>query len=874
MKKLILTCVILLGLINISSIYSNNLPLRNNNTIKIDHSVLNLPVSKANDPFCDEYKNYYGTSDIYWAWKFPNSYGDDQYSMRFTVDSEDFYYPASAAILLYSTFMSGTPNLKVYLWDDNESGLPCNKLDSAIIYFADLPTEPLAYVFPEFQNSRRVFFQGESFHISVAVDGIDGDTLSIVSDNADGIHTGERRSSFYVDDTWWNFEDSWGADYIFFMDVNQCNSIENPNPHTIHVPSEYETLQEAIFASFENDTVEVSDGIFTGDGFRDLTILWPIVIKSANGAEYTTINIDSEVGLENYENWHNAINYIAAFNSGIEIDGFTFINGHTERGGALRIIGGAPVIKNCIFKNNSVGTLYMPTMVRFGGGIYSSHSSMIVENCLFVNNTAALGAGIFIEGDGYPIINKCTFFGNDGTAINVSGTSYGNKARLDPTMVTISNCIISYSTHKAIFVNELAGYYSADVDLQCTNIYGNQNGDYVGYIESLLNDMGNINLNPLFCDTANFDFSIDSLSPCAPNSVQNSCGVLIGLYSPSCQQCIDADNDLICNENDNCPNVANVDQIDSDNDGIGDVCDNCPNDPENDIDGDGFCADIDNCITTYNPSQSDIDSDNVGDVCDNCVDTYNPNQTDQDDDGIGDECDSCTDTDNDGWGDSGFTNNTCPDDNCPLLANPSQTDTDNDGIGDECDPCTDSDADGFYDADFPSPFCERDNCPELYNPDQLDADLDGIGDICDNCINTPNVSQDDTDGDSFGDVCDNCPIVVNVLQEDIDFDLVGDSCDNCVDTYNPSQSDFDNDGVGDACSSSDCCEIRGDFNGSGDFTISDLTNLVNYMFNSGDGPVCFAEGDVTADEQITIQDLTCMVDYLFGDAPECVIPCP
>ncbi|MEM9847681.1 MAG: cadherin-like domain-containing protein, partial [Bacteroidota bacterium] len=38
----------------------------------------------------------------------------------------------------------------------------------------------------------------------------------------------------------------------------------------------------------------------------------------------------------------------------------------------------------------------------------------------------------------------------------------------------------------------------------------------------------------------------------------------------------DIDGDGICDEDDNCPNVANADQTDSDNDGIGDVCDPCP----------------------------------------------------------------------------------------------------------------------------------------------------------------------------------------------------------------------------------------------------------------------------------------------------------
>jgi hypothetical protein len=126
-----------------------------------------------------------------------------------------------------------------------------------------------------------------------------------------------------------------------------------------------------------------------------------------------------------------------------------------------------------------------------------------------------------------------------------------------------------------------------------------------------------------------------------------------------------------------------------------------------DSDDDGILDAEDNCPATANPGQEDADADGVGDACDNCAAVANPGQEDADLDGIGDACD-----------------------NCPAIANPGQEDADADGVGDACD-----------------------NCAAIANPGQEDADVDGVGDVCDNCAAAPNPDQADRNDDGVGDAC-------------------------------------------------------------------------------------------------------------------------
>jgi hypothetical protein len=199
----------------------------------------------------------------------------------------------------------------------------------------------------------------------------------------------------------------------------------------------------------------------------------------------------------------------------------------------------------------------------------------------------------------------------------------------------------------------------------------------------------------------------------------------------------DYDEDGIEDDFDNCPFLANRDQVDADGDTVGDACDNCAavaNDIQRDVDGDGL-GDL---------CDDDVDGDSIPNATDNCIEVRNPTQANVDMDIYGDACDPDID------GDGVFN----LDDNCPFIANPAQEPAD-------VVPGCNMDADNDFVND------EVDNCPSLYNPEQANADGDLMGDACDA----------DADDDGILNDADNCALVANLEQRDDDRDGLGDVCD-------------------------------------------------------------------------------------------------
>lgn len=183
-----------------------------------------------------------------------------------------------------------------------------------------------------------------------------------------------------------------------------------------------------------------------------------------------------------------------------------------QGGGVLCNNFSGPVLENIIFRDNAADS---------GGALSCKYSSPTVINCTFMNNEAMIVGGAIHMTGSSPVFYDCTIYGND--AADNGGGVYCFSS--DP---AFHNCIIAY--------NGLESIYCFDEDSQptltCSNIYGNELGDWIDRIESQYGVNGNICADPLFCDPENGILLLRSDSPCT--SENSPCGQM-GAWPVGCE---------------------------------------------------------------------------------------------------------------------------------------------------------------------------------------------------------------------------------------------------------------------------------------------------------------------------------------------------
>lgn len=171
------------------------------------------------------------------------------------------------------------------------------------------------------------------------------------------------------------------------------NQEEFKTGSVIKVPEDCKTIQQAIDTAQNGDTVLVADGIYTGEGNRDIDFRGKaIVVRSENGYENCIIDCQGSEG-----DYHYGFFFRKEESRNSVLEGFTIKNGwliqtdcmEEDGSGGGILIYSSPTIRNNKIINNRAS---------FGAGIHSEGSPLIVENIIESNEAARWGGGLSLNG--------------------------------------------------------------------------------------------------------------------------------------------------------------------------------------------------------------------------------------------------------------------------------------------------------------------------------------------------------------------------------------------------------------------------------------------------------------------------------------------
>ncbi|MGI4789571.1 MAG: Ig-like domain repeat protein [Janthinobacterium lividum] len=265
---------------------------------------------------------------------------------------------------------------------------------------------------------------------------------------------------------------------------------------TLTVPAQYTTIQAAINASVNGDTVLIADGTYTGPGDVDLDFGGKnITVTSQNGATRTIIDCQGSSSAS-----HRGF-YLHSGETSAIISGLTIQNGYeigNNQGGGINVITSGITIQGCVLKNNTSG---------YGGGIWEGNynSTFAVINCVFVGNKAisnvnglqfGYGGGLYNDTSvGTIRVINCTFTGNSATG---GGGGMYNSSGSGSTILDTNDLLYGDSG------GELATSGSGDTISFC-DIQGGYTGSG--------NVTGNINADPKIANPP-ADLHLQPGSPC------------------------------------------------------------------------------------------------------------------------------------------------------------------------------------------------------------------------------------------------------------------------------------------------------------------------------------------------------------------------
>ncbi|MFL6350251.1 MAG: OmpL47-type beta-barrel domain-containing protein [Bryobacteraceae bacterium] len=209
----------------------------------------------------------------------------------------------------------------------------------------------------------------------------------------------------------------------------------------LHVPTEQPTIQAAINAAVNGDTVLIAPGTY----FENINFSGKaITVTSEQGPAVTIIDGGSLGPVATFANSETTQSVLSGLT--LQHGQGTFAAGYG--GGGIHIANASPTISGNVITNNTAGS--------FGGGIFVQSGSPIIKKNTITNNgqipgsSGGVGGGIYIAGTG-----SAQVIGNT-ISNNQQAQGFGGAIGINAASPTIQNNFISanssYSQGGAIYV--------------------------------------------------------------------------------------------------------------------------------------------------------------------------------------------------------------------------------------------------------------------------------------------------------------------------------------------------------------------------------------------------------------------------------------